>query len=237
MKIEVLFPEYCNLFADSSNVKYLRQCLPEDDFIYTGYTDEPAFVTERVDLIYMGAMTENTQLKVINKLMPYRSRIEELIDDGVPFLVTGNAVEIFCDYIEHDDGAKDDALGIFRFHAKQDMLHRFNCLVKGSFEDMTILGFKTQFTFAYSDSFDEPFIKVERGVGMNRSSNVEGVRRNNFFGTYLVGPFLITNPDFTKYLLRTMGVENPRLAFEEVIYDAYRRRLAEFNDPDVKFEE
>ena len=56
MKIEVLFPEYCNLFADSSNMKYLQQCLPEAEFIYTDYMSEPVFVTETVNLIYMGAI-------------------------------------------------------------------------------------------------------------------------------------------------------------------------------------
>ena len=65
MKIEVLFPEYCNLFADSSNMKYLQQCLPEAEFIYTDYMSEPVFVTETVNLIYMGAMTEHMQSMVI----------------------------------------------------------------------------------------------------------------------------------------------------------------------------
>ena len=95
MKVEVLFPEYCNLFADSSNMKYLQQCLPEAEFIYTDYMSEPVFVTEQVDLIYMGAMTERMQTMVINKLMPYRERIIELIKKDVPFLITNNALEIF----------------------------------------------------------------------------------------------------------------------------------------------
>lgn len=236
MKIEVLFPEYCNLFADSANVKYLTQCLPDAEFIYTRYTEEPAFVSEEVNLIYMGAMTENTQLKIIEKLRPYKDKIIELIDKKVPFLVTSNAIEIFCNYILHEDGSKSEALGIFDFYAKQNMMHRFNGLVRGRFEDMTIVGFKTQFTMAYSDNFNEPFITVERGCGMNKNVNTEGVRRNNFFGTYLVGPFLITNPHFTKYLLKLMGVDNPKLAFEDVIFEAYERRLKEFNDPKVEFE-
>lgn len=237
MKIEVLFPEYCNLFADSSNVKYLKLCLPDAEFIYTHYTDEPAFANTKVDLIYMGGMTENTQLKIIEKLMPYKEKIQQLIDENVAFLITSNAIEIFGEYIETENGTKNKALGIFGFYAKQDMNHRFNCLLKGSFEDMTIVGFKTQFTFAYAEEYAYPFIKVEKGTGMNRKCGIEGIHRNNFFGTYLVGPFLITNPHFTKYLLKILGVSEPKLAFEEVIFDAYNRRLAEFNDPNVAYEE
>lgn len=27
MKIEILFPEFCNLYGDISNIKYLKKCL------------------------------------------------------------------------------------------------------------------------------------------------------------------------------------------------------------------
>lgn len=235
MKIEVLFPEYCNLFGDASNMKYLKQCLPEAEFIYTSYTDEPVFVNEKVDLIYMGAMTERKQAMVIQKLRPYRERIIELIKADVPFLITSNAIEVFGRWIENEDGSKEDALGIFDFYAKRDMMHRFNGLVRGHFGDMPIIGFKTQFTMAYSQQFKYPFIQVDRGVGMNPKADVEGVHLHQFYGTYLVGPFLVLNPLFTKHLMSVMGVENPKLAYEDVIMDAYERRMKEFMDPNVEF--
>ena len=235
MKIEVLFPEYCNLFGDSSNMKYLKACLPEAEFIYTSYMDEPLFVTEKVDLIYMGAMTEHMQSMVIKKLMPYKERIVALIKEDVPFLITSNAIEVFGRWIENEDGTKESALGIFDFYAKRDMMHRFNGLVRGRFEDMPIIGFKTQFTMAYSNEFKYPFIQIERGVGMNPKAEVEGIHVHHFYGTYLVGPFLVLNPLFTKYLMKVMGVENPKLAHEEVIMDAYNRRMKEFMDPKVEF--
>lgn len=58
----------------------------------------------------MGAMTERTQEKVIKKLMPYKEKINELIEKGVVFLCTGNALEIFGKYIENEDRSKIDAL-------------------------------------------------------------------------------------------------------------------------------
>lgn len=33
MKIEILFPEYCNLFGDLGNMMYLKACMPEAEFI------------------------------------------------------------------------------------------------------------------------------------------------------------------------------------------------------------
>ena len=35
--------------------------------------------------------------------------------------------------------------------------------------------------------------------------------------------------------MKVMGVENPKLAFEPVIMEAYERRMKEFMDPKVKF--
>lgn len=234
-RIEVLFPEFCSLFADSSNVRYLEKCLPDAEFVYTSYMDEPLFVTEKPDLIYMGAMTESAQEKIIKKLMPYKERIAELIAADVPMLFTNNALEIFGQYIENEDGSKIEALNLYPFYAKRDMMHRFNCLVRGHFDDTQIVGFKTQFTMAYGDTDKYPFIHVDKGTGMNKESVNEGIHDHNFFATYLVGPFLILNPLFTKYLLRDVMKLDAELAFEPVIMQAYERRLKEFKDPKTEY--
>ena len=128
MKIETLFPEFCNLFGDISNIKYLKKCLPEAEFIDSPIDQEPAFVKEDVNLIYLGPMTERTQEKVINKLQPYKERIIELINKGTVFLFTGNALEVLGKYIENEDGSKIEGLGIFDVYAKRDMMHRHNSL-------------------------------------------------------------------------------------------------------------
>ena len=63
MKIETLFPEFCNLFGDISNIKYLKKCLPEAEFIDSPIDQEPAFVKEDVNLIYLGPMTKELKKK------------------------------------------------------------------------------------------------------------------------------------------------------------------------------
>lgn len=233
MKIEVLFPEFCNLFGDSANMKYLKQCLPEAEFIQTYIEQEPRFVQEDVELIYLGTMTEKMQERTIEKLLPYKARIEELIQKNVCFLFTGNAFEILGKYIENEDGSKIDGLGIFDTYAKRDMYHRYNCLVLGTFEDMKMVGFKNQFSHSYGSNEAMYFLEVEKGSGLNPESKLEGIKKNHFIGTYLLGPILVLNPLFTKYLLRTIGVENPVLAYEEDIMKAYQQRLSEFQSDKV----
>ena len=107
-------------------------------------------------------------------------------------------------------------------------MHRHNRLFTGKYEDIEVVGFKSQFTFAYGNIENEYFMEVEKGIGINPESKLEGIKRNNFFGTYVTGPILILNPLLTKKILKLMGVENPRLALEEDCMAAYQKRLEEF---------
>lgn len=229
MRIEILFPEFCNLFGDLANMAYLKRCLPEAEFISTTLTEEPRFVSEDIDLIYMGPTTERAQERIIEKLLPHRERIQELIEKGVAFLFTGNAMEVLFEHIE-DGGRRIMGLNILPYYARRDMWHRHNSNFRGEFEGEKIIGFKTQFSMSYPVgklAETEGFAKVIKGVGMNRKSKVEGIVRNNFFGTYLVGPLLIMNPDFTKNLLQRMGLR-PHVALESEVEEAYKVRLADF---------
>ena len=173
IKIEILFPEFCNLFGDMYNMKYLKMCLPNAEFNETALDETPTFVNEDVNLIYLGPMTENTQEKVIARLLPYKERIEELIDKNVVFLFTGNAIEVLGKYIENEDGSKIEAVGTFDVYAKRDMMNRHNSYFVGNFEDIELVGFKSQFTMMYGDNTNCYFSKVEKGIGINKESKYE----------------------------------------------------------------
>ena len=103
------------------------------------------------------------------------------------------------------------------------------------FDDIEIVGFKTQFTMTYGETEKYPFIHVDKGTGMNKGTANEGIRDHNFFATYLVGPFLILNPLFTKYLLNDVMKLDAKLAFEPVIMQHMNAASKEFNDPKTEF--
>ena len=225
--VEILFPEFCNLYGDISNMKYLKECIPNVNFIQTSFNEEPKFVKNDVNMIYMGPMTENMQEKVIKKLSQYKERIQELINKNVVFLITGNAIEIFGKYIENEDGSRIEALGMFDIYAKRNMMKRHNSMFIGKYEDTEIVGFKSQFTLCYGNNENCYFAEVEKGIGLNEQSKLEGIQKNNFIATYVIGPILILNPEFTKKILEKMGIQNPSIAFEEDVMAAYKQRLKE----------
>ena len=213
-----------------------RDCMPEATVIYTGLYDKPAFTEGKANLVYMGAMTENQQELAIQALKPYKKELEEQIEAGTVFLFTGNAVEIVEQYIENEDGSRIEGLGIFNTYAKRDMMHRYHSLVFGQYEDIKLVGFKAQFSHSYGDNSKDYFYDVIRGDGFHPGIKQEGLKRKNFFATYTVGPFLIMNPLFVKYLMQLLGIKEPVLAYESVIMEAYRQRLEEFEDEKLKYQ-
>lgn len=233
--VEILFPEVCNLFGDIGNINYLKKCLPDATFISTPLNGVPFFAQNSVNLIYIGAMTEKTQSDVVKRLSPYKQRLAQLIADGTPFLATGNALEVFGKNISDSSGETINCLGLIGISAKRDLLHRFSGLLLGEFNDSEIVGFRAQFSVAYSvDSDTTPFITVKKGKPMNHDVNYEGVRINNFFGTYLLGPFLVVNPFFTKFFLKLVCGSDVPLAFESEVIHAYNERIADFKRHQVK---
>lgn len=236
MRIEVLYPEVCNLYGELGNVRFLKQSCPDIEVIETSLNEEPLFARKIPDLIYMGTMTEKSQCIVLERLAKYKSRIEELIDEGARFLITGNALELFGQRIEDIDGTLVECLGIFDTVAKRDMMNRFNSLYLGSFDNMKVVGYKSQFTHSYfqGNAEHQGLFMTERGPGLNPDIKEEGIRKNNFMATYIIGPLLVLNPPFAKYILKECGV-NDSLAFEAEAMDAYQTRVTEYSEPDRGF--
>lgn len=239
MKIEILYPEFCNLYGDLGNVLFLEKTLKEEaEFTYTRILQTPKFLTEKIDLVYMGSLSEKAQKLVLEKLLPYKDKLKEKINNGQAMLVTGNAFELFGKYIQEEDGTKIECLDIFDTYATQKMMKRWNAFCLADYEDIKLVGFKSQFTESFPiENANVPFkAKVLRGSGISKESKDEMVRINNFYATYLLGPLLPVNPYFTKKLLSSLGF-NKELAFEDVSIKAYERRLDDFTNPEKKIDE
>ena len=235
MVIEILFSEACNLYGDGQNITYLRASLPEAEFVYTSLTDEPYFVNHTPDMIYIGSMSESIQRRVIEKLMPYKQRLQQLIDANTLILATGNAGEIFAKSIDYiTEKIQTEALGIFDLTVKTDWFDRYNSKVLGQFEDMQIVGFRSQFSFWHGDNADNYFVECIRGDGIHKASKLEGVRIQNLFCTQILGPILPLNPMFCAYLMNLLGCCG-KPAYYEAAICAYEQRVKEFSDPNVVF--
>lgn len=235
MVVEILFNEICNNNGDGQNVTYLQATLPDAEFVFTSYLDTPYFVDNKPDIIYIGSMSENTQRKVIEKLTPFKDRIAELIDAGIPFLATGNAGDIFCSEINYvTEKITVNGLGLFDNIVKVDWFNRYHAKVLGKLDDISIVGFRAQFSFIYGDNTKNHFLTCLRGIGINPESKLEGLRKNNLICTSLLGPILPLNPLFCEYFIGLAGVKVDA-AYRDAAMRAYEQRLKEFSAPETVF--
>ncbi|MDO4940097.1 MAG: hypothetical protein Q4E33_00210 [Erysipelotrichaceae bacterium] len=221
MIIEILYPNLCNLFGDRGNVVYLKKCLSDSTFIETSIDEEPYFVKNNADLIYMGPMSENSQIIIKEKLEPYINKLNELINKGTTFLLTGNAMEVFGNQVVDKDGTIFKGLGLLDINSNRDMINRKNSIFLGKYKDIEIVAFQSQFTTC-TTSEEKIFEKIY-GIGLNDNDNYAGIRKNNLIATYLIGPILVLNPEFTKLVLR-----KDELPFQEDLKTAYDVRLEEY---------
>ena len=244
MKIEVLYPEICNLYGDLANIRYLKECLAQAEVIETTLQTRPRFLEEEMDLVYMGSTTENGQRLALDQLRFFREEILAAVEKGQKFLITGNAMEIFGDRIEEDGEMVLRGLGVFPGVAKRSSINRFNSLFLGDFtpeagEPIRVAGFKSQFGHTFCDEGDQglddqALFTAVRGPGMNRYAKGEGIHRNNFLATYVIGPLLILNPPFTRWFIEEfLGEETAHLAYEKEALASYEARVKEYADPNT----
>lgn len=248
MKIEILFPEICNLYGELFNIRYLKESLEsavhldngspvyDIEIIETHLNDKPLFAREMPDLIYMGTMTENNQILAIHKLIEYKSELKKCIDNGVNILLTGNAVEILGKKIYEDDKPVIDGLGLIDIIAKRSSIDRYNSLYVGDFdagqEDMMkIVGFKSLFGFIYGPDLDKPAFNTLVGYGSNLETSNEGIRINNLIATSVIGPLLVLNPPLTKWYMNEVFRVGFDPAYYEEAMDSYQSRVEEYLTP------
>lgn len=233
MKIEILYPQLCCLYGDKGNTKFLQACYPDAEFIYTELNDKPAFLQDDVDLCCMYSMSEQNQEWILSRLMQWQAEIRDAIHGKTVFLLFGNAMELFGNYIEREDGTKVNGLGIFDVYSKRHAPNRFNTLIQAEFEGMTLFGYTSRFSDTYGITKEQAMANVIIGSGSDPDTKLEGIYTGNVIATYLLGPLLVANPDFMKWLMVKLGADSPALPFEQALYDSYEIRRKEFQRTDL----
>lgn len=225
MKVEFLYPEL-TMYGDSFNIKYLAMCNKNIEVIYTPITKKPYFVSHNVDMIYLGSLSESSQIAVINKLTPYKERIKQLINEDKIFLVTGSAVEIFGKTIKRNDEVIK-GLNLFCYETEYDYSNRYHDLYQGEYEDVKVIGFKCQYA-KIRNVIEEPLFKTNKGMGNALLNTNEGIRFKNFMASEVLGPILIYNPLMVKKILKLLYLKQD-LKYEEDVIESYNNKLKGYN--------
>lgn len=232
MIIEILYPELCCLYGDKGNTLFLQKCLPDAQFNYTQLNDKPLFLSSDVDLCCMYSMSEASQERILERLLQWKDEIAEKLSNGKTlFLLLGNSMELFGKYIQREDGSKVTGLGIYDIYSVRHAPNRFNTLIQAEFKDMTLLGYTSRFSDTYGITEEIAMCQVRIGTGSAPNSKLEGIYQDRVIATYLLGPLLVSNPDFSKWLLTQLGIEAPQLPYADALYQSYECKRKEFQQP------
>lgn len=221
IKIAHLYYDLMNYYGEQGNVLTLKTAIEYAGFKVNVKTlsvdDEINF--EKYDIFYMGMGTKRNQEIVRKDILKYKEKIENIIDKKM-FIMTGNSYELFGKKIDDKK-----CLGIFNFNSKTTDRIVGEQVFKSDIINKTIIGFQNR--FSSNDIKDDYLFEVIKGTGNNLESKVEGIHKNNFFGTYLLGPILIRNPYFKDALLKYIGID--KVNTKLVDYKAYHEYLKNFN--------
>lgn len=221
IKIAHLYYDLMNYYGEQGNVLALKTAIEYAGFKVNIKTlsvdDEIDF--EKYDIFYMGMGTKRNQEIVRKDILKYKDKIENVIDKKM-FIMTGNSYELFGKKIDDKK-----CLGIFNFSSKTTDRIVGEQIFKSDIIKETIIGFQNR--FSSNNIKDDYLFEVIKGIGNDLESKVEGIHKNNFFGTYLLGPILIRNPYFKDALLKYIGID--KVNTKLVDYKAYHEYLKNFN--------
>ena len=143
------------------------------------------------------------------------------INDNKFILATGNSLELFS------------KLGILNYQTK-----RIDFRIVGDQVFITnlinerIIGFQNR-ECIITNNKENSIFEVIKGCGYEPNNIKEGIRKNNFYGTFLLGPILIRNPYlleyFVKEILKTKNLKYKKMK-HDVSFKAYEEFLKNFVD-------
>lgn len=221
IKIAHLYYDLMNYYGEQGNVLALKTAIEYAGFKVNIKTlsvdDEIDF--EKYDIFYMGMGTKRNQEIVRKDILKYKDKIENVIDKKM-FIMTGNSYELFGKKIDDKK-----CLGVFNFESRTTDRIVGEQVFKSDIIKETIIGFQNR--FSSNNIKDDYLFEVIKGTGNDSESKVEGIHKNNFFGTYLLGPILIRNPYFKDALLKYIGID--KVNTKLVDYKAYHEYLKNFN--------
>ena len=223
MRILHLYPNLMNLYGDYGNIVLLKKHLEDQgiEVVVDKREVYESFDPDLYDLIYMGSGTENAQKVALEALNKYHYYLKKYVEEGKVILFTGNAMELAGNTV---DGQK--ALGLIDMDVVTSEKRYTGDVIVNNEEIGEVVGFINRSTLLKGGEKEKLFTYEFRYEGLV-DNDYEGYRYKNLFGTHIIGPVLVKNPNFMAYIV-SLFVEGK---MKEVSYPyeegAYETTLSE----------
>ncbi len=200
MKLLHLLYDFCNLYGDYGNILTLARALGESANIrrmpLTELSGELDFT--QYGFIYIGSATEKNQRTALEFLRVYRDALKAALDNGTVILATGNSFEMFGKELTEASGETVKGLGLFDFtvtRSDERTVTDIHAVFSGTKAPIT--GFINRCSAIHG--VDSPFFEIIDGIGNTPDDKREGIISGGFYGTHIIGPLLVRNPELAQY--------------------------------------
>lgn len=184
IRVAHLYYDLMNLYGEIGNLKVIEYQLKKQkiNVIIDKLSLNDKIEFEKYDLIYMGSGTKKSTLLVLEDLKKYKQQVKEYIENNKFMLVTGNSINVFSKKI-----GDTEALNIFDFNISYS-----NARLVGDVILDNIIGFQNRDTL------------IENNNNPIFNNSEIGIHYKNFYGTYIIGPLLIRNPNFSQKFIKNL---------------------------------
>jgi len=229
IKIAHLYYDLMNLYGENGNVKCLEKYLTKQNIkVEVSYlTKDEEINFNNYDIFYIGSGNNDSFKIALEDLKKYKNEISNIINDKF-FIITGNAINLFGNkYVNKNESI--ECLNILNYSTKETK-KRFvgEQLYKTNLINTEIIGFENRSSMLIDNKENYLFESI-KGFGNDKNTRFEGVKHNNFYGTYLLGPLLIRNPYFTNYLVNEI-CNKYSIEFKEIKDDLEIKAYEEYKN-------
>lgn len=217
IKIAHLYYDLMNLYGENGNVRVLIKHLENQNLkVITHFlTIDDKIDFSKYDIYYIGCGSEENFKLVLQDLKKYKTEIDKAIQSKKFIIATGNALNLFGKYYINLNGNENICLDILDYDSEQT---DFRIVGEQVFSFSSIkdklIGFQNRDSVLRNINETHLF-EVNDGTGYLPKSNYEGIRKNNFYGTYLLGPIFARNPHFTEYIVKEI-LKSKELPYKKV---------------------
>lgn len=184
IRVAHLYYDLMNLYGEIGNLKVIEYQLKKQkiNVIIDKLSLNDKIEFEKYDLIYIGSGTKKSTLLVLEDLKKYKQQVKEYIENNKFMLVTGNSINVFSKKI-----GDTEALNIFDFNISYS-----NTRLVGDVILDNIIGFQNRDTL------------IENNNNPIFNNSEIGIHYKSFYGTYIIGPLLIRNPNFSQKFIKNL---------------------------------
>ena len=224
MKILHLYHDLMNLYGENGNVRVLCRHLADQGI---AVELERKTIGDAVDFsdyafCYCGGGTERSQKAALSHLRQYADSLRQAVEGGLPCLFTGNALEMLGEGIHGLDGRDHDGLGLLPFAVTEHPDARYTGDAVFSADWLPggdAVGFINRCSELAGLPEENTLFTVRMGRGNCSGDRREGVRLANCFGTCLIGPVLVKNPQLMRWMVTLIGRQaDAGFAYRETAY-------------------